>query len=146
MDRQGESSRAAVLVHGWGANKSEQHIIETALIYNRAGFSVLLVDLRGHGESEGKRITAGYWKVHDVQGTLSWLQTKGFDPGGVVLHGWSMGGATVVRAAPGTGVAAVVEESAYADLPLLRERLPEASGLPVFFNPGILLMGKLFWA
>jgi len=41
-------------------------------------------------------------------------------------------------------VGAVVEEAAYADLvPLLRERLPEVGGLPAFFNPGILLMGRL---
>jgi pimeloyl-ACP methyl ester carboxylesterase len=38
-----------------------------------------------------------------------------------------------------------VEESGYADLPLLlRDRLPEESGLPSFFNPGIFLMAKLF--
>jgi fermentation-respiration switch protein FrsA (DUF1100 family) len=56
-----------------------------------------------------------------------------------------MGGTTVLRAAPGTGVAAVVEESAYADLPLLlRDELPENSGLPRLFNPGTLLAGKLF--
>jgi pimeloyl-ACP methyl ester carboxylesterase len=56
-----------------------------------------------------------------------------------------MGGAAVVQVAPGTGVAAVVEEAAYADLPpLLRERIPEVSGLPAFFNPGIFLVGKLF--
>ena len=61
------------------------------------------------------------------------------------MHGFSLGGATVLGAAPGTGIAAVVEESAYADLPLvLRQRLPEASGLPTFFTPAILLMGKLF--
>jgi uncharacterized protein len=56
-----------------------------------------------------------------------------------------MGGATVLRSAPGTGVAAVVEESGYADLPLLlQDRLPVSSGLPSFFNPGIFLMAKLF--
>jgi uncharacterized protein len=56
-----------------------------------------------------------------------------------------MGGAAVIQAAPGTGVAAVVEESAYANLPpLLRERLPEVSGLPGFFAPGIFLVGRLF--
>lgn len=50
-----------------------------------------------------------------------------------------------MRSAPGTGIAAVVEESGYADLPLLlRDRLPESSGLPSFFNPGIFLMAKLF--
>ena len=139
-----DSSRAAVLVHGWGGDKSSRHVLETAVVYEEAGFDVLMVDLRAHGESEGERVTIGYHEVRDVRGALSWLARRGFDPGQVVLHGWSMGGAAVVQAAPGTGVAAVVEESAYADLPpLLRERLPEVSGLPAFFTPGIFLVGKL---
>ena len=138
------SSRAAVLVHGWGGDRSSRHVLDTAAVYEDAGFDVLMVDLRAHGESEGERVTIGYREVRDVRGALSWLARRGFDPGRVVLHGWSMGGAAVVQAAPGTGVGAVVEESAYADLPpLLRERLPEVSGLPAFFTPGIFLVGKL---
>jgi uncharacterized protein len=114
-------------------------------VYHEAGFNVLMLDMRAHGGSEGDRVTLGYREVRDVRGALSWLEKRGFDPENVVLHGWSMGGAAVVRSAPGTGVAAVVEEAAYADLPpLLRERLPEASGLPAFFTPGIFLMGSLF--
>ena len=139
------SSRAAVLVHGWGGDRSDLHVIRTALVYHRAGFNVLMLDLRAHGESEGDRITVGYREARDVRGALSWLGSRGFDPQDVVLHGWSLGGAAVVQAAPSTGVGAVVEEAAYADLvPLLRERLPEVGGLPAFFNPGILLMGRLF--
>lgn len=80
-----------------------------------------------------------------MQGALSWLEERGFQPGDVVLHGWSMGGATILRFAPEAGVAAVVEESGYADLPLLlRDRLPKRSGLPSFFNPGMFLMAKFF--
>jgi pimeloyl-ACP methyl ester carboxylesterase len=139
------SSRAVILVHGWAGDMSDLHVVETALVYHEAGFSVLMLDMRAHGGSEGDRVTLGYREVRDVRGALSWLEKRGFDPENVVLHGWSMGGAAVVRAAPGTGVAAVVEEAAYADLPpLLRERLPEASGLPAFFTPGIFLMGRLF--
>ena len=139
------SSRAAVLVHGWGGDKSDLHVVETARVYERAGYNVLMLDLRGHGGSEGERVTLGYREARDVRGALSWLEEGGFDPEEVVLHGWSMGGAAVLRAAPGIGVAAVVEESTYADLPpLLRERIPEVSGLPAFFTPGILLMGRLF--
>jgi uncharacterized protein len=139
------SSRAAVLVHGWVGDRSDLHVVETALVYERAGYNVLMLDLRGHGGSGGERVTLGYREARDVRGALSWLEQRGFDPEEVVLHGWSMGGAAVVRAAPGTGVAAVVEESAYADLPpLLRERIPDVSGLPAFFNPGIFLMGRLF--
>jgi pimeloyl-ACP methyl ester carboxylesterase len=139
------SPRAAVLVHGWVGDKSDLHVVETARVYERAGYNVLMLDLRGHGGSEGERVTLGYREARDVRGALSWLEERGFDPEEVVLHGWSMGGAAVLRAAPGTGVAAVVEESAYADLPpLLWELIPEVSGLPAFFNPGILLMGRLF--
>lgn len=87
------SSRAAVLVHGWGGDKSEQPIVETALVYNRVGFSVLMLDLRGHGESEGERITAGYREVYDVQAALSWLAAQGFDPGDLC----STGGRWAVR-------------------------------------------------
>ncbi len=141
----GGSSRAALLVHGFDGDKSDPQVVETARVYHRAGFNVLMLDLRANGESEGERVTLGYREVRDVRAALSWLESRGFGPPNVVLHGWSMGGATVVRAAPGSGVAAVVEEAGYADLPpLLRERLPEASGLPAFFNPGIFLMGKVF--
>jgi dipeptidyl aminopeptidase/acylaminoacyl peptidase len=140
-----DSSRAALLVHGWGADKSSRHVLETAAVYEEAGFDVLMIDPRGHGGSEGDRVTLGYREVRDVQGALSWLEKRGFDPERVVLHGWSMGGVAVIQAAPGAGVAAVVEESAYANLPsLLRERLPEVSELPAFFTPGIFVVGRLF--
>jgi fermentation-respiration switch protein FrsA (DUF1100 family) len=142
---EGDSSRAAVLVHGWGGDKSDEHVIETAPIYARAGYGVLLLDLRGNGGSGGERRTLGYKETRDVQGALAWLDEEGFEPGEVVLHGWSMGGATVVRSAPGTGVAAVIEEAGYADLPLLlRRQLPETTGLPSLFSPGVFLAAKLF--
>lgn len=142
---EGESSRAAVLVHGWDGDKSDEHVIETAPIYARAGYGVLLLDLRGNGGSGGERRTLGYKETRDVQGALAWLDEEGFEPGEVVLHGWSMGGATVVRSAPGTGVAAVIEEAGYADLPLLlRRQLPETTGLPSLFSPGVFLAAKLF--
>jgi uncharacterized protein len=131
-----EPSRAVVLVPGIGGDKSDRHIVKTAAIYAGTGYAVLMIDLRAQGRSEGERVTMGYKEVRDV---------RGFAPGRVVLHGFSMGGATVLRAAPESGVAAVVEESAYADLPLiLRQQLPKVSGLPPFFTPGVFLMGKLF--
>ena len=138
-------ARVAVMVHGWGGNRSDEQITRTAPIYAQAGYGVLMLDLRGHGESGGKRRTLGYREVRDVRGALAWLEGEGFEPNEVVLHGWSMGGATVTRSAPGTGVAAVVEEAGYADLPLLlRDELPENRGLPRLFNAGTFLAAKLF--
>jgi fermentation-respiration switch protein FrsA (DUF1100 family) len=140
-----DPSRAVVLVSGIEGDKSDRHVVKTASVYAGAGYGVLMIDLRAQGRSEGKRVTMGYKEVRDVRGALLWLNDRGFAPGEVVLHGFSLGGATVLRAAPQSGVAAVVEESAYSDLPLiLRQQLPKVSGLPSFFTPGIFLMGKLF--
>jgi fermentation-respiration switch protein FrsA (DUF1100 family) len=140
-----EATRAAVLVHGWGGDRSNRNILETAAVYHRAGYAVLMLDLRGHGESAEERQTFGYREARDVRGALRWLEEEGFGAEDVVLHGWSMGGATVIRSAPGTGVAAVVAEATYADLPtIVRQRLPEVSGVPTLFAPGAMLSAKLF--
>jgi fermentation-respiration switch protein FrsA (DUF1100 family) len=140
-----DPSRAVVLVAGIEGDKSDRHILKTASVYAEAGYGVLMIGLRAQGRSEGELVTMGYKEVQDVRGALLWLNKRGFTPGEVVLHGFSLGGATVLRAAPKSGVAAVVEESAYSDLPLmLRQQLPKVSGLPSFFIPGIFVMGKLF--
>jgi fermentation-respiration switch protein FrsA (DUF1100 family) len=139
------SSKAAVLVPGWGGYKFEEHLLQTLPVYHDAGYSLLMLDLRAQGESDGKRRTLGYREVRDVRGALAWLRRQGYALDQVVLHGWSMGGATVLRAAPGTGVAAVVEEAGFGDLPLLlRGMLPEYVRFARLLEPAILLVGKLF--
>ena len=140
-----DSSKAAVLVPGWGGYKFEEHLLQTLPVYHDAGYSLLMLDLRAQGESDGKRRTLGYREVRDVHGALAWLRRQGYALDQVVLHGWSMGGATALRAAPGTGVAAVVEEAAYGDLPLLlRRKIPEFVRFGGMLEPAILLAGKLF--
>jgi uncharacterized protein len=140
-----DSAMAAVLVPGWGGYTFDEYLLQTLPVYHDAGYSVLLLDLRAQGESGGKRRTLGYREVRDVQGALAWLRRKGYALDRVVLHGWSMGGATAVRAAPGTGIAAVVEEAGYGDLPLLLKRkLPEFVRFGGILEPAILLAGSLF--
>ncbi len=139
------SSRVAVLVPGWGGSKADEHVLRTTPVYHEAGYSVLTFDPRAQGESDGVRRTLGYREVRDVLGALAWLRKRGYEPGNIVLHGWSMGGATAMRAAPGTGVAAVVEEAGYADLPLLlKVKIPEIIRFGVLFKPAILFAGRLF--
>jgi len=140
----GDSARVAVLVPGWGGYKFDEHLLMTLPVYHDAGYGVLLLDLRAQGESDGSRRTLGYREVRDVRGVLAWLVQRGYRVSSVVLHGWSMGGATVLRAAPGTSVAAVIEEAGYADLPfLLRGRFSEFVPFGALLEPAILLAGRL---
>jgi alpha-beta hydrolase superfamily lysophospholipase len=53
-------SRAVVPVPGLEGDKSDRHVLETAAIYAQAGYSVLMIDLRAQGGSDGQRITMGY--------------------------------------------------------------------------------------
>ncbi|HJQ29706.1 MAG TPA: alpha/beta fold hydrolase [Rubrobacter sp.] len=140
-----DSSRAAVLIPGWGGYKYEDHLLQTLPVYHGAGYNVLLLDLRAQGESGGTRRTLGYREVRDVRGALAWLYQQGYEAENVVLHGWSMGGATALRAAPETGIAAVVEEAGYADLPLLlKDKIPEFVRFGGILRPALLLAGRIF--
>src|SRR5215218_6360022 len=139
------SSLAAVLIPGWGGYKFEEHLLQTVSVYHDAGYGVLMLDLRAQGESGGARRTLGYREVRDVRGALAWLHKQGYEAENIVLHGWSMGGATALRTAPGAGVAAVVEEAGYADLPLLlKGKIPEFVRFGGLLRPAILLAGRIF--
>jgi len=140
-----DSSRAAIFIPGWGGYKFEEHLLQTVSVYHDTGYGVLMLDLRAQGESGGARRTLGYREVRDVRGALAWLHKQGYEAENIVLHGWSMGGATALRTAPGTGVAAVVEEAGYADLPLLlKGKIPEFVRFGGLLRPAILLAGRIF--
>ncbi|HYF62842.1 MAG TPA: alpha/beta hydrolase, partial [Herpetosiphonaceae bacterium] len=63
------------------------------------------------------------------------------------LHGYSMGAASgLLAAATDPAVKAMVEDSGYADLmDVLDQEVPERSGLPPVFTPGIVLMARLMY-
>lgn len=103
---------AAVLAHGVG--DSLESWTEVAGVLNRRGYSVLLVDLRGHGGSEGKYMTLGGLEREDVRAAMKQLDAHGPAHRGFLLMGWSMGAVAVLRAAADRGdVRAVVAEAPY---------------------------------
>ena len=103
---------AAVVVHGLG--DSLDSYVDVGAVLNRRGHSVLLLDLRGHGGSEGRLTTLGGHESTDVRAALGALRERGHGPAGFVLLGTSMGAVSVIRAAAGEpDVRAVVAEAPY---------------------------------
>lgn len=135
------------MVHGHNGVRDDPSIgmmpIATALV--RAGYAVLLFDLRGHGASDGERFSFGWYERRDVCGALDWAATRGYRRFG--LYGFSMGGATaLLTAAEDSRVAAIVVDSSYADLsPVLAREVPRRSHLPRSFVPGVILMARLLY-
>jgi len=109
----GEEGRAAaVVVHGLG--DSLESYVEVGDVLSRRGHTVLLLDLRAHGGSDGRLTTLGGHERQDVLSALSALRTRGLGAEGFVLFGVSMGGVTVIRAAAADDdVRAVIAEAPF---------------------------------
>jgi alpha-beta hydrolase superfamily lysophospholipase len=94
----GDPRRAAfVVVHGVG--DSLESYTDLADRLHRRGHTVLLVDLRGHGGSEGDTTTLGAREREDVRAGMRLLRERGRAAAGLALMGFSMGSVAVLRAA-----------------------------------------------
>ncbi|HEX8220708.1 MAG TPA: alpha/beta hydrolase [Chloroflexia bacterium] len=137
--------KVILVMHGRNSTRDGGHILDIIKGLYDQGYDAFAFDFRAHGLSGGERYSLGLLETRDVAGALQYLKGRGVaEVGGL---GFSMGAATELLAAPDhPEMKALVSDSAFANLPnLLDKELPKASGLPGFFNPGIILMGKLFY-
>ncbi len=137
--------KVIVQLHGRNGTRDSGSALAVAKMLADHNYDVLMFDFRGHGESGGERYSVGLLEVRDVAGALDYLKTRGVQSVGVL--GFSMGAATALNAAPDLpAMRAVVADSAFADITLLlEEQLPKETGLPAWFSPGFVLMGKLLY-
>lgn len=140
----GSGPRPAV-IFGHGNAADRRHFLELAPDFHRAGFTLLLFDFSGRGESDGEVITLGAAESRDLAAAFEWLAARDdVDGGRIAFVGRSMGGAAaLIAAGDGTPVRAVVADSSFAELEGLvyglvgRFRLPP----PVFARLGLGLAG-----
>jgi pimeloyl-ACP methyl ester carboxylesterase len=108
-----------VLLHGYPADKADLLPLAAAL---HDAFSVVLVDLRYFGRSQGRATTLGYRERADLRRVVDALHARGVAPVGV--FGFSLGGAVgLMTAAEDARIRAVVAYAAFADLEALAREL-----------------------
>ena len=105
---------AVVVMHGWGVNAS--FMLPAAPPLHAAGFAVLLIDARCHGDSDDEDFTSLPRFAEDIETGLDWLkQQPGVDSARLAVMGHSVGaGAALLCAARRADVRAVVSLSAFA--------------------------------
>ncbi len=90
-----------ILFHGYADSKDT--LLLTAKQLNELGFSTLLVDFYGSGGSTGDRTTIGYMESRDVSKSFHYAKEK-WPQSKVILHGYSMGGAALLRSIATDGI------------------------------------------
>ena len=89
-----EGSRAVICFHGY-TSKGLNDYGSLSYYYLKHGFRMLLIDERAHGESEGTYIGFGTMDRLDGMRWVEWMVEKIGKDAQILLHGNSMGGATV---------------------------------------------------
>ncbi len=142
-----DSDEVIIMVHGAEQHRADPGVkmLDIACELVEHDYSVLMFDLRGHGESEGNRMSAGYYETRDLGGAVDYVAGLGFEDIGVL--GFSMGAVTaILTAADDDNIDAIVSDSAYADLnDMIEPQFAERSSFPKFFLRPLLFMVKMVY-
>ena len=128
------TNRYVIICHGYHSNADSMMLF--AEKFYSMGYGVLLLDARGHGQSEGAYVGMGWDERLDIADWANWLNERAPDCE-IVLYGISMGGATVMMAAGEESlpdnVRAVVEDCGYSSIQdEFRFQLEQLFHLPSF--------------
>ncbi|MBQ3222040.1 MAG: alpha/beta hydrolase [Clostridia bacterium] len=92
-----QAKRAILCVHGYHGS-AERDFSGAMADFYAMGSSLLLIDQRAHGKSEGRYTTFGVLERKDVQAWAQYYETRTGGAIPMVLDGISMGAATVLMA------------------------------------------------
>jgi fermentation-respiration switch protein FrsA (DUF1100 family) len=142
-------SRCIILLQGELHHRNSPGIgaleLGKALVHH--GFSVLLYDYRGRGESGGQRSSAGDREQWGVLGAIDYVNSRAIPTRRIGLLGFSLGAAVAILvAAEVEDIPAIVADSAFVDSLLDLERITLHSVvLPRWFMYPIVFAGRVFF-
>lgn len=127
-----------LLLHGVKANRLQ--MVARARFLHQAGYSVLLFDFQGHGESLGEKVTFGYLEALDAEAAYAFLRNK-LQHKSIGVIGVSLGGAAALLGSVAKQAKALILESVY---PTIQEAI--VNRLTLYLGAGgAYLLPLLSW-
>lgn len=106
-----------LMLHDFGGSWRDS--LAFSRIYAAHDCNIMLVDMRAHGESEGKWTGSGWLDRRDVIAWCSWIIARTGEETQIIIHGIGMGATAALFAAEEKDfpiqVRAIVSDSAYTD-------------------------------
>lgn len=90
------SKGTIILLHGIRAYK--EHFLPVCKLLNNKGYDCVIIDLRGHGESDGKYCTFGYYEKYDIVSIVDEIKTDKRLNNNIGIWGQSLGAAISLQA------------------------------------------------
>jgi uncharacterized protein len=104
-----DSKLATLHLHGNGGNITHRDLSAQSIV--AAGSSVLLLDYRGYGKSEGRPAERGLQR--DAEAAYDYLAGQGYGPTQIIVHGESLGTAIAAHLASKKACAGLVLEAPF---------------------------------
>ena len=124
------SDKVLVYYHGNAGSIADR--FEWGCMLTQVGVSVLMVEYRGYGRSEGKPGEKAFYR--DSESVWSWLTgTAGYSQNQIILYGKSLGGAVATDLATRHEPAALILQSTFTSIPHMAKKL--IPGVPGFLVP-----------
>ena len=121
-----------ILIHGY--KSSNEEMMSYGATYYENGYNVVLPDNRAHGKSEGEYIGMGWLDKDDIACWVDWINNRD-SQAQILLHGVSMGGATVMMASGDRllNVVGYIEDCGYTSVwDIFASELEKRFSLPTF--------------
>lgn len=124
----GSNGAGLVVLHGAGSTRTD--VLDQSAVLADGGYALLLLDARGHGDSQGTAMDFGWYGDLDIAAGTRYLATRpDVDPDRIGIIGFSMGGEEAIgAAATDPYLRVVVAEGATARRAADKDWLSEAYG------------------
>jgi pimeloyl-ACP methyl ester carboxylesterase len=145
-----EGGRAIIIVHGGFQPRLDDNVDTMNLAHDLVaeGYNVLLFDLRGRGESEGKGQALSNIE-RDIGGAFDYLLGEGYPSEHIYIIGFCSGAASACIFASQNDVGALVLDGCFADVRNMVKNQAGLMGIPRFlvdfFTPGVFVISHIFY-
>lgn len=146
----GTNGKAIMFVHGAGNQNRVNEVYgtpEIAKYFLDQGYTILLFDLRGTGESTKTRLSFGQYEKNDVIGAFEYLKTQDFEPESIGIISDSLGAIATILAAEGVSESGgIVLDSPAAEVKeIVSHIMEDENNVSRLLHPGVYFMAKTLY-